>query len=656
MTTAWLREIDVRLQSLARRLSSGRGLPLAAQTALVGAPAFAMVLALGLFILPRFVREDASVRDHSFAEKIDEKQWLVSYDAVSDFKELASKREYRDQKRTHSVELNRRQGRWYWLGLEISPERLRRLASARATWLFAGNFYGSLQVFIDDRLSRTGTRADVRDPLILDLTPLLTRERLAGKEPLRIAIRIRHEMGEPFPDMLNESGFATQAQIEIYRRWALMHDSILVSISFGAALALGLFYLALWLSSARKQEMAAFAAFGLLHAAIQAGYISFVWIQMGALEWHRLNFVTSVYEVVMTVWLGLSLARLRSRWVLLAVAGFLLAPWAIFLTSMTAGDIYQVVLLIWNYGTTSGYLAAALLCLSQARLVSAERSLESIDLQRVVKLHASWIILLLMAAAQYEAARMWIDIRVVNVALLAGLAAIVVHDYRQQDLFVRRAPLSKYHQRAELPERVQCVLATVDLKRSESLYRYGAMSGVGGACVVEIVSKFYRHVTDAGGEVLQTEGDSLMFFFDCETTAGAVDRAVTAVRALDRILRKHLEEQSRLARPISGVPFPADLRLRAALDRGAIRPTRQRFEGRDVAGWEQAGGSQVFVDVARLMEAESKTVPTDRSSIALKPELAPEVRGAAPEAGEVEIKHGRMLKFAIVSLDAAAAP
>ncbi len=641
----WARAVDSRVRDWARWMSSGKMLPKSLHVAAVGMPAIIMIAISLVFVLPNFIKEEKAVRENHLRFPVRDNLWLVAYNDVSSFAELKALNEHRYEKRHHANYLSQRENEWYWLGLEISPEQQAELARSKATWMVAGQFFGSTEIYINDTLTQTGSLEDVRTPLILDLTSHLTPANLALAKPLTIAIHIRHEMGEPFPDMLHETAFAAKSEIDLYRRGNHLHRSTWVSTAFGAALALGLFFFALWIGGVRKQEMAAFASFSLLHAVIQAGYIDVVWVSMGAIQWHRLNFVTSTYEMVMTIWLGLSLARIRSRGAMALLMGMFIAPWSIFATSLQAGEIYQLVLRIWTFGSPAAYALSAAITFMQARLVSSEHRRDLVDSQRVMKLYASCVILIAMAFAQYYATTVQADIRLVNVVLLAGLAAIVVHEYRRQELFLRRAPLSKYHQRANLPERIRCVLATIDLKKSESLYRFGAEHGAGGRFVNEIMSKFYLALVESGAEVIQTEGDALTFFFDCDTTSNVVDRTVKAITQLDTILQVHLDEKSSTLRG-----YPNEIRLRAALDLGAIRPTWQRFEGRDVPGWEQAGGSHVFVDVARLMEAEAKTMDSNLSTIVLKPEFAEESNTPVLQMREVDIKHGRKMKISVLAL------
>lgn len=66
----------------------------------------------------------------------------------------------------------------------------------------------------------------------------------------------------------------------------------------------GLFFFALWICGIRKQELAAFAAFGVLHAVIQATNVPLLFELIGMHNWHRLNFVTATYETLFVWWSG----------------------------------------------------------------------------------------------------------------------------------------------------------------------------------------------------------------------------------------------------------------------------------------------------------------------------------------------------------------
>ncbi len=135
-------------------------------------------------------------------------------------------------------------------------------------------------------------------------------------------------------------------------------------------------------------------------------------------------------------------------------------------------------------------------------------------------------------------------------------------------------------------------------------------------------------------------------------------KAIDSIGGLDQQLRSHLLKHNRSFSNDASAHLPTDIRLRAAMDTGTIRPIWQRFEGRDVPSWEQTSDSNVFVDVARLLEAEAKVGDKQESSLIFKSELAPEVtihsglRSIVSRTETVEIKHGRKMNVAIVSLSA----
>lgn len=660
-----LRWIDYNFRLLAGWLVGGNASPTGPNrhwvALAIGFPAFISLAALLMAITPTFVREAETIAPADFAVRFHYSTWRVLY---SDRREdLLTKGSMRDGF-AHALELDKRHGDIYWVGLKVTREMLDEALRAKADHLMSGYIYGTYEAYIDGEKVMSGSAKDQRRPLVVQLS----EEMMKRPDGFIFAVRVRHDMQEPFPDTLYFVGLATRDQIETHRRWSDFKFNITPSIAMGTNLAFGLFFLALWICGVRKQELAAFAAFGILQAVIQATNIPIVFEFMGSQNWHRLNFVTTCYETLFVLWLGLALARIRSRAVLIFSVLMITLPWLIFLTDYTAMQVYTVVLRLWRYGSTSSYFVAALLCFSQARLVAHQHRRDLVDSARELKLNLSWVALVLMGLICIWSYFHYFDARIFNAVLLGGLAAVVVHDYARQDQYVRRAPLSKYHQRANLPDRVPCVLATIDLKRSEKLYRFGAERGLGGALVVEIISNFYKLITERGGEVIQTEGDSITFFFaedevsdgprdagassSASSQTSALEKAVASLGDLDLVLRKNLLENS------SGehVGYPTDVRIRAALDVGAIRPVWQRFEGRDVPGWEQAQNSTIFVDLARLMEAEAKVGEKAESSIVCSENLAllpgaPALLKANAVKANVEIKHGRRVDVSIVALN-----
>lgn len=616
----------------------------------IGLPALISIGILSFGITPSFFAESQIVQPNDFVYRFLGEDWIVHF--ADSYQNLWTNKQPRDIF-THGQTLDRLHGQTYWVGVQVKPEQLRLAKAQGANQLMSGYIYGTYEAYIDERLVKSGGTGELRRPVVIELTD----EMINRPDGFRFSLRIRHDMNEPYPDTLHFMGLATKEQIELHRRWMDFYFNTLPSMAMGTNLALGLFFFALWICGTRKQELAAFAAFGILHGVIQAANVPLLFELIGIQSWHRLNFVTSFYESLFVWWLSLSLGRIRSRWVLAIGSVLLISPWVIFWTNLSSMQIYQVSLQFWKFGTNTAYFVGAFICLSQARLVAVQHRRELIDSAREMKLLLASLSFFVMGCVSLWGYFNYFDPRFANALFLGALAAAVVHDYRRQELFVRRAPLSKYHQRVDLPESVSAVLGTVDLKRSEGLYRFGAERGLGGRLVAEIINRFYQEIVDRGGEVIQTEGDSITFFFDQELGKGALKAALDSIQALNLSLRTHLNEA--VMRDLPG--FPTDLRLRAAVDVGAIRPVWQRFEGRDVPAWEQARDSTVFLDLARLMEAESKLGLQDSSivcrqrllvadEVPLKEDPLDSILKDVRTDITVEIKHGRKMDLALIPL------
>lgn len=623
----------------------------------IGMPAFVILLALGFSFFSPMLKESHQSKkikqhEYDFEVPVDQNNFVTSYqDFGDDELENSQLQMWKENKKRdgfeHSTRLDSHHDQFYWLGIEITRSQVETAIKQQAYYFYLDYFYSTKwQIYANSKLIRAGGKDHIRRPVSVYLREVLEN----NPEGFKISIRIKHDMQEFYPDTLFYVGFANESYREKYANSVEYESLISNSMSFGMNLALGLFFLALWLCGVRKQELAAFAAFGLLQAYIQGWSLNFIIDYLGFLNWHRLNFISRVYEIIIILWLGLSISRIRSKSVLISLTLLLMAPWLIYLSAATSNEIFGYVWQMKIWGSPISYLVAAFICFSQARLVSVQYRADLMDSERVIKLHLSWIALVIMSAIIWYGNTQWDDYRIYNSFLLLVLSAAVVHDYKKQEQYIRKAPLSKYHQRAKLPEKVPCILATIDLKSSEALYNFGSASGVGGSYVVDIISKFYRFITDQGGEVIQTEGDAITFFFDQDEHKQSLNLVINSIKKLNSQLESHIQD----CRNNLGDQYPNQIRLRAAVDAGAIKPCWQHFEGRDVPSWEQAANSSIFVDVARLLEAESKLGRKNHSALIFKNETSmlegSELEKLSIKTATVTIKHGRNLNVALAEL------
>ena len=534
------------------------------------------------------------------------------------------------------------EGKVFWSIADIPAADVEKALAEKANGFLIGYLFGTYDIFIDGHRARHGDQKNARDLVSFQIAS----ERYSPGRALRIAIRLTHDMGEPFPISLYRTGFHTAQQLETMARLNDWEWKTKTAAAAGFCFGLGSLFLAFWLCSPRKRELGAFAAFAFLHATIQFSLHPVIWHNVGGYNWQQLNFIMSCYESVAILALGFSLARIRSSIAFFAFSLLFAAPWIVYALNLKSIEYFFLSISVSRVANIVAYAIAGLLCFSQARLVAREAIDELHDPGRIKKLRASWVMLAVMCAVHAWGIVNSQDMRIYNVALLALLAAMIVYDYQRQEILVRRAPMSKYHQRATLPERVACVMVALDLKRSEGLFRFGADRGLGGSFVHEIIERFYRKVTQAGGEVIQTEGDSMIFFLERGKGADSLATAIKVVRELERELKSEISKASSL----HGAEFPAEVGLRAAIDEGEVKPVWQQLGGRQIPGWAQVGRSNVMLEVARLLDAETKVAARHESLL-----VAPEgLASLAPEtfhrSMRVPTKHGRELAIKVMDL------
>lgn len=337
-----LKKIDRLIQKFASWTSSGQT-SAGRNTALaIGLPIFFSVLILVIGVLPQFIAEAYRIDARAFTENIAQPEWIVTY---TDSEQALWKENRQRVMYPHSQILDRRHGEYYWIGVRVSGDRLARARAAGADQFLVGYFDGTWDVFINGTSVKRGGHNDVRRPVVVQIP----KAAFENPEGLNLSVRIKHDARAMYPDVLAFSGIATEAQVELHRRWQDFLVLITNSIAFGTNLALGLFFLALWLCGVRKQELAAFAAFGLLHAAIQAGTMPLIGDYLGEQLSFEFNFVTKCYESILILWLGLALARVRSKRVLVGIAVALILPWIVFLTTYSPNQIFHLIyfMTIW---------------------------------------------------------------------------------------------------------------------------------------------------------------------------------------------------------------------------------------------------------------------------------------------------------------------
>jgi hypothetical protein len=625
-------------------------------TALAFGLAVLTVIGLGVvFLGPQVLKEHASVARRSELKLDAVNDWHVDYadrysttsgTMLNDALYLAPN--VRDA--GHARRVQEVVGQTFWLGAQVASSLSQAAAERGADYFCIGYLYGTYEVFLDNQLVLSGDHSGARDLVGLSVP----HEKLASG--FKIAIRIKHDMHDSFPDTLYFTGLLKPSDFLVVKRQAEFEWLTSTAWSGGFNFALGVLFFAFWLCAPRKQELAAFAAFGFIHAITQVSLSPIVWSNMDGQTWHRFNFVVTCYESVVIFAVGAAVSRLRHRALFGLMFLVLAAPWFIFLTDLRSTDLFTLPITLSRYLNPLAYLAAGLLCLSQARLLSLGTRGDLSDPGRVLKLHFCWLSMLAMCVIQLFGSHLNIDVRIYNAVFLVVFASMVVHDFRRAELLVRRAPLSRYHQRAQLPPSISCAMVSIDLKRSEQLFHFEIERRTGSHFVQDTIAAFCAIVHEASGEVIQTEGDSVLFFLELAAGHDALVQAIAIVHKLKATLNDRLSE----AATKYGPEFPSEIGLRAAIGLGEVRPIMQRLNGREIPAWAQAGNSNVLVEVARLLEAETKVARPGESLLVMSAtgSLEPASQSgfaAASRSATVEIKHGRAIHVRVTTLDSRAA-
>jgi hypothetical protein len=600
---------------------------------------------LVLIAAPFFWLEGIRAQFNPLLYKIPPADWRVNYEGERNCSEPGCNWEVRvpDQ---HRERLTQTPSESYWISTTMSNDLLRRAWEDGARVLVAGYIYGRYEMYVNGRQVLIDDFRKTWSPAKIDLAfP-------PEDEDLFLSLKVYKDSGVPVPDALEVSGLASREQLARQLRWEAFNYQTGPALVFGFYLSLGIFLLVLWISGIRRQEIAAMAGFALLQSGMQALNMPLVWAVLSADTGVKLKFVVENYQWIAVLMLAAAMARVRTYPVLIGGFALLAVPWSIFLFHVNASDLSIFVSDCRVYLNTGAELLAALLTFAQARRVARELRPQLLDNGRIFTLNSASMFFLMLAMLEANSALNDFNVMVFYFGFVTiGMTTILLMDYRQQEARARLAPMSKYHRLARPPDSVHGVVGFADIKKSELLYALGAQMGRGGSLVQDIVSQFYRLVTDAGGEVIQTEGDSILFML--EFPKDKVSFA--AVHKLFAVMNERLRARVADLTSKEGLLAGDEVGLRAAAEIGDLKPIWEYVDGRNYPGWSQIGEDNGLTEVARVMEAANKlhvagSILALRSSYAAKLQSErPHLQWAAWER-EIALKHSTALKLSAVLL------
>jgi hypothetical protein len=522
----------------------------------------------------------------------------------------------RDQ---HFERLSRMPGHAYWLGLVIPAEDRAEARRLGYSQFLLGQLNGAFEIYLNGRLFRKSGEEPLRHPLILSqLDHFLPND--AG--PLHLAVKVTHNLGSPYPDILTDpvrAGFASPEAVSFYSRAEVFERQSAPFFFAGVFFSLGVFLLLVWITSKEKMEYSAVAAFSLLHGVQAALAMSLVYANLGESLAARARVLLWGLEFTVVALLGLTLSRARFTLIgrIVPVLGALAFAPVLFVrnpfTLVEMGEVVSNGILL-----PMAFFFSAFLCFAQFKLLRADHLLAKLEENRHQRLGAYTAMFVAMGTLHlghflflYRGLGMEPAVyRYASVLFVVAMGTLAVKRNGDLTKLMSRGIMSRYHRRLDLPEKVSGALLSIDLKGSEALYRLGASEGQGGLLVNECLGKMWAVALRHEGEIVDTQGDAITILFE-GPRAEVFKRAVRATQAINDALAEFSEAAwgPKLQAALPG----GRLRFRAAVSFGSLRPIWQTVQATSQPGWIEAEDSNPFVDAARLLEVEKELNGRDTS-------------------------------------------
>ena len=516
---------------------------------------------------------------------------------------------------SHLERINSRRFKDYWVGAVIPAGVMQQARVKGASELLLGTIDSSYRIFLDGEFVTGSTRVRDTNPILINVPPA----KLFSGHPLYIAIQIIYDSDVTMPDILNSDGggegFVTHANANVYRNFMAFWEKVRpfsLLLSYAVFASLFLFF---WTSSKVKQEYFYMAMFALVAAFYQARKMDILVAAFSTDTNVLLEYVIRFYVAAFGMFLGMAFSRTRSLSFSIGVPVALAAPFVLYLSAPNMRfELYEFSRM-WL--TPLLFLLGALPCFLQAYFLKLQ-STEGTHLPiRARRLTLFGVGLFSLSAFYFAVSRDFIASGLPmfwdgseHFIFMVLMGSIALTEYRTQEFLVSKAPVSEYHRRPILPERLEGAILMADLKDSEAFYRYRAVHSQAANLVTGWRNQFYDAVYKNGGIIVNKKGDELIAFFDRDKSPLPLVSALKTTMEVFTI-SEALEAEHRRQHMLP--PGATGFYFRAALTFGEIRPVWENVAGNREAYWEEAGNTAPFVEASRLMEIERQVtteVPT----------------------------------------------
>lgn len=502
----------------------------------------------------------------------------------------------------------------FWIGASISGTKRQDALNKKAFHLFLGRINAPFRILVNERERANGNGRD-----FLPISFPLGADDL--KSDLRIAVEVDHSLGSSYPIAINypneDAGLYTNEGIGDVREFYLFVSTIsALALSITALVAATLFFF-LWLNVRQRKEFFAFSAFSFCLFCVQLLAWSKVSGSMPRQFFYEASFIYRILEGVLAAFLGFSYARIRT-WPFLAIClAALLMFFAMEIKATNSTSFMEASIFAGKVFTPLCFFTGAFACFSQA-LVGKIQGFPGMSQEKLRHRHNrldQFSILLVALGTLYAIesfrssgfagfASYWQ--RPIQFSLLVLIAGFLLRDYRDFDLLLEKAHISKFHRPTGGPPKpIQGLLLEVDMKGSSKFYEDEARLANGKELPSLWNEAAIQIAASRGGEILATEGDAFRAFF--ENPIG-----------LDEVYRTLAEIES-FGNSLASSP----LFFRATCISGAILPVYKELNGRLFEDYEHAPGSACFKEASRFLREEKKlSGGTWRSTLVTESTLA----------------------------------
>ncbi len=505
----------------------------------------------------------------------------------------------------------------YWIGLSVPPETLQKARELRAPVFMVGTLFGEYEVWLDGHLFSRGSYTNQDLPIYLQLS----EERLSQPRDLKVAIQIKNNEGmgtADDPTFSLTSGFYSSLNSDRVLRWTLFYGYTRHLIAFSLFFMLGLIFFSTAFFQSRGYEYFAAGQLAFVLALISSLSVDTSARVVGISGFYFLLTFLVLCESALVIKFSLGLSRLQRR-----ITSWLIPGAAVFfglLLGLRNETVLEGVDVEWmlRFLTPSCLLLAAGICaypiwLHQKRnILLPPKRLESLAV-------ASFFFMITgLLFFRETTISPGIDIhwsRFLHIFHLGYWSTFLARDYRQSRRLAETLPVSRFHRHSVLPLKLEGHLLAIDLKSSERWYRKGAEMDLGGSFIHLVISQVWQSLDKKNATVLETEGDSIMIWFD--NSDHGLPQVVETIFEIKELLESLTSRMRDTTPELAGLP---PFRFRGSLVAGAIRPIWREVGRQKVPSWVEAGSQNAFVNCARLLDFERQH-DADRSQVVMPEEL-----------------------------------